>query len=117
MRQSLVRIIMMHQLNDHKQHGFSGKKKSTKTRFLISFIGNEKPALMYAILVPLMKKTDHFLVADAAVQLKESELTETILELLKNERTVPEILCNTLTLTRTICSAGKLCLRKEVLSS
>ena len=45
--------------------------------------------------------------ADAAVQLKESELTETILELLKNERTVPEILCNTLTLTRTICSAGR----------
>ena len=44
--------------------------------------------------------------ADAAIQLKEADLTETILELLKDDRTVPEILCNTLTLTKTICSAG-----------
>ena len=44
--------------------------------------------------------------ADAALPLKEAELTETILTLLKDEHTLPEILCNTLTLVNAILTSG-----------
>lgn len=46
--------------------------------------------------------------ADAALPMKEAELTETILQLLKDEHTLPEIKCNTLTLTKAICTSGNL---------
>ncbi|XP_062604562.1 rap1 GTPase-GDP dissociation stimulator 1-like [Saccostrea cucullata] len=42
---------------------------------------------------------------EAALPLKQSELTETISSLLGNKSTLPEILCNTLTLTKTLCNA------------
>lgn len=48
-----------------------------------------------------------FSLDEAALPLKQSELTETISSLLGNKSTLPEILCNTLTLTKTLCSAGK----------
>lgn len=48
----------------------------------------------------------HDFVADAAVALKEADLTETITSLLRDQQTLPEIVCNTLTLTKSICAAG-----------
>lgn len=48
-----------------------------------------------------------FYSADAALPLKEAEILDTITQLLKADDTLPEIKCNTLTLTKTICSAGK----------
>ena len=48
-----------------------------------------------------------FFTADAALQLKEAELAETIINLLGNPDVIPEILCNTLTLTKTVCQAGR----------
>lgn len=49
---------------------------------------------------------------EAALPLKQSELTETISSLLGNKSTLPEILCNTLTLTKTLCSAGRVHIKK-----
>ncbi|XP_048763708.1 rap1 GTPase-GDP dissociation stimulator 1-like isoform X2 [Ostrea edulis] len=52
---------------------------------------------------------------EAALPLKQSELTETISSLLGNKSTLPEILCNTLTLTRTLCNAESL--KEEIMTS
>lgn len=49
---------------------------------------------------------------EAALPLKQSELTETISSLLGNKSTLPEILCNTLTLTKTLCTAGRVHIKK-----
>ncbi|KAL4239957.1 Rap1 GTPase-GDP dissociation stimulator 1 [Mactra antiquata] len=43
--------------------------------------------------------------ADAALPLKEADLSDTILQLLKDDQTLPEIKCNTLSLTKAICTA------------
>ncbi|XP_053392610.1 rap1 GTPase-GDP dissociation stimulator 1-like isoform X2 [Mercenaria mercenaria] len=53
--------------------------------------------------------------ADAALPLKEADLLETVLQLLKGDQTLAEIKCNTLTLTKTICTAESL--REDLLSS
>ncbi|KAL3877381.1 hypothetical protein ACJMK2_035099 [Sinanodonta woodiana] len=44
--------------------------------------------------------------ADAAVAMKEADLTNIIVTILKDEKTLPEILCNALTLTKAICTAA-----------
>lgn len=46
------------------------------------------------------------LLVDAALPLKDAELKETILQLLNDKNTLPEIKCNTLTLIKTIYTAG-----------
>lgn len=49
-----------------------------------------------------------FMITDAClVPLRECEAVETIGDVLKDKRTLPEILCNCLTLTKYICSNGK----------
>lgn len=48
------------------------------------------------------------MITDAClVPLRECEAVETIGDVLKDKRTLPEILCNCLTLTKYICSNGK----------
>lgn len=54
---------------------------------------------------------------EAALPLKQSELTDTITSLLGNKSTLPEILCNTLTLTKTLCTAGRSISREVTLAS
>ena len=44
---------------------------------------------------------------EAAVSLKEADLPSVVLKILKNEETAPELLCNTLTLLRTLGTAGR----------
>ncbi|XP_052235417.1 rap1 GTPase-GDP dissociation stimulator 1-like isoform X3 [Dreissena polymorpha] len=53
--------------------------------------------------------------ADAALPMKEADLSETICSLLQDQHTLPEILCNTLTLVRTILTSEHL--RDDMLSS
>jgi len=45
-------------------------------------------------------------VADVALPLKQAELSETLATLLQDRHTLPEIICNSLTLLSTILSAG-----------
>ncbi|XP_041362294.1 rap1 GTPase-GDP dissociation stimulator 1-like [Gigantopelta aegis] len=53
--------------------------------------------------------------ADAAVALKEADLSTMLTTILKDKNTVSEITCNTLTLTKAICTADNL--REELISS
>ncbi|XP_052767707.1 rap1 GTPase-GDP dissociation stimulator 1-like [Mya arenaria] len=52
--------------------------------------------------------------ADVALPLKEAELAETLTTLLLDKHTLPEIKCNTLTLTKTILTAENL--REDIVS-
>lgn len=41
------------------------------------------------------------------MSLKEADLSSVVLKILKTEETAPELLCNTLTLLRTLGTAGR----------
>ncbi|KAL5018526.1 hypothetical protein ScPMuIL_004248 [Solemya velum] len=81
---------------------------------LVSMTTSEHIVMQNEALVALTLITTAVL-ADAAVALKEADLTETITSLLRDEQTLPEIVCNTLTLTKSICAAGTL--REELVAS
>nr|KAG5690696.1 hypothetical protein BaRGS_005059 [Batillaria attramentaria] len=52
---------------------------------------------------------------EAAVSLRESDLVGTVVKILKSDDTVPELLCNTLTLVRTLATADSL--KQEMITS
>uniref|UniRef100_K1QHY6 Rap1 GTPase-GDP dissociation stimulator 1-A n=1 Tax=Magallana gigas TaxID=29159 RepID=K1QHY6_MAGGI len=71
---------------------------------LVAMVSSEHLVMQNEALVALTLISSTVL-DEAALPLKQSELTETISSLLGNKSTLPEILCNTLTLTKTLCSA------------
>ncbi|XP_071132515.1 rap1 GTPase-GDP dissociation stimulator 1-B-like isoform X2 [Mytilus edulis] len=71
---------------------------------LVTMVASEHIVMQNEALMALTLIASTIL-ADAALQLKEAELAETIINLLGNPDVIPEILCNTLTLTKTVCEA------------
>ncbi|XP_060551393.1 rap1 GTPase-GDP dissociation stimulator 1-like isoform X2 [Ruditapes philippinarum] len=82
--------------------------------FLVAMATSEHIVMQNESLVALTLIASTVL-ADAALPLKEADILDTITQLLKADETLPEIKCNTLTLTRTICSSEAL--REDLLSS
>ncbi|XP_076073836.1 rap1 GTPase-GDP dissociation stimulator 1-B-like isoform X1 [Mytilus galloprovincialis] len=72
---------------------------------LVTMVASEHIVMQNEALMALTLIASTIL-ADAALQLKEAELAETIINLLGNPDVIPEILCNTLTLTKTVCEAA-----------
>ncbi|KAJ8318282.1 hypothetical protein KUTeg_003373 [Tegillarca granosa] len=75
-------------------------------RHLVSMATSEHIVMQNEALVALTL-IGATILADAALQLKQADLIDTITTLLQNENTIPEILCNTLVLTKTIIAEGK----------
>ncbi|XP_063444231.1 rap1 GTPase-GDP dissociation stimulator 1-B-like [Mytilus trossulus] len=81
---------------------------------LVTMVASEHIVMQNEALMALTLIASTIL-ADAALQLKEAELAETIINLLGNADVIPEILCNTLTLTKTVCEAENL--KDEIMNS
>ncbi|XP_071132516.1 rap1 GTPase-GDP dissociation stimulator 1-B-like isoform X3 [Mytilus edulis] len=81
---------------------------------LVTMVASEHIVMQNEALMALTLIASTIL-ADAALQLKEAELAETIINLLGNPDVIPEILCNTLTLTKTVCEAENL--KDEIMNS
>ncbi|ESO89034.1 hypothetical protein LOTGIDRAFT_228970 [Lottia gigantea] len=84
-------------------------------QYLVSMATSEHVVMQNEALMALTLMSSSCL-EDAAVPLKEADLAKTVTEILKNPSTLPEILCNTLTLTKTICCAASN-LREEIVTS
>ncbi|CAC5369206.1 unnamed protein product [Mytilus coruscus] len=81
---------------------------------LVTMVSSEHIVMQNEALMALTLIASTIL-ADAALQLKEAELAETIISVLGNPDVIPEILCNTLTLTKTVCEAENL--KDEIMNS
>ncbi|XP_048256916.1 rap1 GTPase-GDP dissociation stimulator 1-like isoform X1 [Haliotis rufescens] len=79
--------------------------KNDGIQYLVSMATSEHVVMQNEALFSLTLICSTVL-GDAAVPLKEADLATTITTLLKNPATIPEILCNTLSLTRSICTAA-----------
>ncbi|XP_050393873.1 rap1 GTPase-GDP dissociation stimulator 1 isoform X1 [Patella vulgata] len=79
--------------------------KSDGIQYLVSMATSEHVVMQNEALIALTLICSTVL-EDAADQLKEADLAKTVTDILKNSSTLPEILYNTLTLTKTICSAA-----------
>ncbi|KAK3091335.1 hypothetical protein FSP39_019020 [Pinctada imbricata] len=88
--------------------------RSQSIPYLVTMATSEHVVMQNEALVALSILCSTVL-SESAVQLKEADLTETVMGILGDEKTAPEIMCNTLTLIRTVCTEGSL--REEISSA
>ncbi|XP_021361623.1 rap1 GTPase-GDP dissociation stimulator 1-like isoform X1 [Mizuhopecten yessoensis] len=91
--------------NSHSSEVMRNAVKADGIEHLVSMTVSEHVVMQNEALVALTLIVSAVL-EDVAMALKQSDLTESITTILQKEDAIPEIICNTLKLTKIICTAA-----------